>query len=180
MKYKGYRVEVVTAVALLTVAVLLGGHLAYIRLFVEKPLLRSLEQIAGVEKVRLSQADDRYVVTLELARVNDLAQVYRRAEELSRESLGPGNFLLKVADKRNPALENLYYRVHYYVEEALAQGNFSVAAEKIAAAAKSAGVKERFYVDEDHVYLELVQGENYLYEVRSRVTSPGRGEVGSA
>ncbi|BCV25004.1 hypothetical protein [Gelria sp. Kuro-4] len=175
MKYRGYRVDVVAAVALLTVALLLGVRLAYVRYFVERPLVNELQALPGVKDVKLSQARGRYNVKLALGRVDNLAEVYRQAEELAAASLGPGGFNLMLADERTPALEQVYYEIHYYVEEALVRGNFSEAAERIQSAARAAGVEEKFYVDQGHVYVELTQGPGYLYEVHQR---PDRSQEG--
>ncbi|HHY92057.1 MAG TPA: hypothetical protein GX511_01795 [Firmicutes bacterium] len=176
MKYRGYRVDVVGAVALLTVALLLTGRLAYTRYLVEKPLVRELKALPGVQGVELGQEHGRYVIRLELTQAANLAEVYRKAEQTSGESLGQGRFELKIIDKRSPELEDLYYRLHYYVEEALVRGNFSEAAARIESVAQAAGVKEKLYVDRGHVYIELSQGQHFLYEVRERPVATAGGE----
>lgn len=178
MKYRGYRVDVTVAVALLTLAVLLGGRLAYARFLVERPLVAELKALRGVQSVTLERSDAGYVLHLKLAEVEDLPGLYRQIEKLGAERLGPGNFVVKIQDERTPALENVYYRIHYYLEEALVQGNFSAAAARIQSEARAAGVEERFYVDEGHIYLELIHGPAYLYEVRYRPQVLAGGRMG--
>ncbi|MDK2959883.1 MAG: hypothetical protein PWP12_67 [Bacillota bacterium] len=168
MKYRGYRVDVTLAVALLTLAVLLGARLAYARFLVERPLATELKALEGVQSVVLERSGAGYRLQVKLGEVKDLPGLYRQIEKLAAERLGPGNFALKIQDERTPALENVYYRIHYYLEEALTQGNFSTAAAKIHSEAQAAGIEERFYVDEGHIYLQLLDGPAYLYEVRYR------------
>jgi|GEM_PF-4830477 len=82
MKYRGYRVDVTLAVALLTLAVLLGGRLAYARFLVERPLVAELEALSGVQSVTLERSDAGYVLHLKLAEVKDLPGLYRQIEKL--------------------------------------------------------------------------------------------------
>jgi hypothetical protein len=159
---------VVLITLILTVALLVGVHQAYIRLMVERPLVTELARISGLEAVELRTIGDKYLVNLKLGKVDDLAALYRQIEDAVTSSLTPGSFVLNIADRRTSDLENLYYRVHYYIEEALVQGNFSTAAGRIHAEARAVGVEDRFWVDGDYVYLELVSGDHYLYEVRPR------------
>ncbi|MDK2881666.1 MAG: hypothetical protein PWP58_1, partial [Bacillota bacterium] len=60
MKYRGYRVDVTLAVALLTLAVLLGARLAYARFLVERPLATELKALEGVQSVVLERSGAGY------------------------------------------------------------------------------------------------------------------------
>ncbi|NLG86948.1 MAG: hypothetical protein GX489_07000 [Firmicutes bacterium] len=174
MKYRGYKIDLVVVLALLTLLILIGGHVAYERIFIEHPLLNQLQSIPGVVTASVEKATDSYNITLDSTVNNNLPTIYRQAAEVAQHILGSNHFALRIIDNRTTALENIYWQIQIYIEEAVAQGNFSVAAEKISELAKQAGVQANFYVDEERVYLELLQNEAYLYAVRPR-TIPQKG-----
>jgi hypothetical protein len=169
VKYRGYRVDVVLALALLTLVAFVGGQAFYGRMFIERPLLEQLQSVPGVTEVTVEKYVGSYDITLNLANESNLPTVYRQVTELTKRTLGSDSFELRVTDNRTPKLETLYRQMQIYIEEAVAQGNFSTAAEKLNEVASRFGVRERFYVDEEFVYLELYQDEAYLYAVRRRV-----------
>lgn len=174
MKYRGYKIDLVVVLALLTLLILIGGHVAYERIFIEHPLLNQLQSIPGVVTASVEKATDSYNITLGSTVNNNLPTIYRQAAEVAQHILGSNHFTLRIIDNRTTALETIYWQIQIYIEEAVAQGNFSVAAEKISELAKQAGVQANFYVDEERVYLELLQNEAYLYAVRPR-TIPQKG-----
>ena len=169
MKYRGYRVDLVVTLALLTLLVLVGGQAAYGRVFVERPLLEELRSIPGVMTVSIEKVAANYNITMDLAAGSNFPTLYRQATEVAQQALGSSRFNLQIIDNRTTTLENLYRQMQIHIEEAVAQGNFSVAAKKINEIAEQARVQASFYVDEERVYLELHQNDAYLYAVRHRI-----------
>ena len=168
MRYRGYRVDIIVALALLTVLILVGGQTVYRQLLVERPLLQELRTVPGVRAVIIDNTTTGYNITLDLLPVGNLSAVYRQAIYVIQRHLNPSDFSLKLADNRTPALEDLYWQMQIYIEEAIMKGNFSTTATKLGELAAVVGVNEKFYVDEECVYLELRQDATYLYAVRQR------------
>lgn len=169
MRYRGYRIDIILALALLTVIILAAGQIAYGRVCIERPLLEDLCTIPGIKEATLEKAAEGYIVKLNLSHVSSLPFVYRQAKDIAQTSLYPSNFTLKIIDNRNQLLDDLYWQMQIYIEEAIVQGNFSVAAEKLNELANFAEVNAKFHVDEECVYLELYQDQAYLYAVRHRI-----------
>jgi len=168
MRYRGYRIDAIIAIALLTVPVLIGGQTFYKQVTVERPLADELQTISGVKKAIIAKTPAGYDITLDLSAVDNLPLVYRQAVSIIKKHLNPSTFSLQLVDSRTPALENLYWQAQTYIEEAAMRGNFSAIATKLTQLATEADAQLEFYVDEECIYLELYQDPHYLYAVRER------------
>ncbi|HKM39176.1 MAG TPA: hypothetical protein VJ036_02800 [bacterium] len=169
MRYRGYRVDVIIAIALLTVPILLGAQSIHRQIWMERPLSKDLQAIAGVKTATVNRKPDRYDIILNLLIVDSLPIVYRQAVCIAEKHLKSLPFSIQLIDNRTPNLEDLYWQMQIYIEEAVMLGNFGAAATNLHRLAFNAGAETQFYVDKDHIYLELRQNETYLYAVRERI-----------
>lgn len=176
MRYRGYRLDIIISLAVITVLILVAGQIAYGQVFIERPLLDELQNIPGVTTATVEKVAVGYDITLKLSPVSRLPSVYRQAYDVARKILDVDDFTIRIIDNRTPLLEDLYGQMQIHIEEAVMQGNFSAAAERLNEMAAIASVNEKFHVDEECIYLELYQDQAYLFEVRHRVL-PQRGAV---
>lgn len=157
-------------VMLITVIVLVSGQLLWHRYTVAKPLDKSLQEIQGIESVKWNDGDKSGTVLIEvtLHQVDNLEKTYGQIIEKSKGILGRKAFKVQLNDHRTPELAELYYKIHYCVQEAISNGNFVSMERQIQSEAKAAGVQSRIYVDSANVYIQLDKGSDALYTVVPR------------
>lgn len=173
MTFRGYRLHVIIMACVVLVAVGLGVQQLVYSQRVVGPLERDFAAINGVTGATLERFGSRTDVVLTLEQVDDLSRVYKEAEDLRDDRLAPmaGNIILK--DNRTKALADSYERLHFAVHEGAVTGQFTRMATIIDGMAAELPVDHvRVSVDERFIYVQLVAGDNYLYEIVPRTHRP--------
>lgn len=161
-------VVVVTLAA--TLALLFGAGFVIRKQTIDAPLEKALTNLPAVAKVAVeAEGDSARAIRVELKAVPDLAKAYKEVDLKVNGVLAGVKYTLAVADQRSPELEQLYYNMHFQIQEALATGNFSQMKVRLEELAHGAGVTDlRVTVEHDRIYVQFSKGAHYLYEVVDR------------
>lgn len=155
----------------ITFFVLFGGQLIWQKYAVAKPLDKTLNGINGVESVTWKDGGkngEPVIINVTLKNVQNLQKTYGELLEGSQRSLGRQNFKLIIEASRTPELEQFFYRIHIYVQEAIYTGNFTSMAEKIQEKAIAEGIDTKAYVDTANVYFQVQKNGDEWYIVIPR------------
>lgn len=169
MNLQNLRWPVMVAAMAITVAALFGGSLLLKSQTVEEPLEALLKQSAKVESHRVERDGVKYVIHVKLKDVPDLAQTYTQLNTETSKVLKGIDFEIKLEDSRSPLLEEAYRRVNLYVQEALATGQYSAMADRVEEEAAKHGLTARMTVEGNRVFVQLHDGEAYLYGMAERM-----------
>lgn len=170
MPRKGFRWELIALSAVLTLAVLSLAYYSYESMGVKRPLERTLLMDADVSAVEMRTERGGEVIEVTLSKVADLRATYSRIHSLVSDRMGSGAFTLDLKDKGDASLEDMYYSVHYYLEEASVRGNFGAMIEACEPILEGAGASDyRITVDRDRIYVQIESAGGYLYKVLERV-----------
>ena len=113
---------------------------------------------------------DGTTVNVKLGPVSDLRTTYTAITK-GLEKVSKDPIKIVVADDRDAALDQAYYRMHFAIQESLQRGTFTSAEVVVTREAATSQLKTaRLYVDNDRVYLQLSDNDHYLYEVLDRPT----------
>ena len=169
MDFKNIRWPMVAIVLVATVAALGLGQLLYHFQTVDRPLKAFLAGNPEVKSFNVQNGVDGTVIEVKLGPVSDLRSTYTELEKgLEKVSKAPAKIV--VTDDRDALLEQAYYKMHFAIQESLQRGTFTAAEDAVAREAAAAQLKTaRLYVDSDRVYLQLADGDHYLYEVFGRL-----------
>jgi len=165
------RDKYITFVAALavTVAVLVAGQLLWQKYAVARPLDAALRAIPGVAAASWEESrNGDLTITVTLGTVDNLAKTYGEIGATAKTVLGRRPARIVLADSRTPERERLAFALNLPVQEAIKTGNFTVMAERVAAAARAAGAEARVSVDAANVYLQLARDGAALYEIVPR------------
>lgn len=170
MDFKNIRWPVVVMVLVATVAGLGVGQVLYRLQTVDRPLKAFLVGVPEVKSFNVQRDAEGTTIEVKLGPVSDLRTTYSTiVKGLEKVSKSPTKVV--VTDNRDSALDQAYYRMHFSIQESLQRGTFTAAEDAVSREAAAAQLKTaRLYVDNDRVYLQLSDGDHYLYEVLSRPT----------
>lgn len=181
MQIKGVKVYVVIAAVFVTLAVLLTVQFLYQKYDVEQPLFKLYSETELVNKVPVIEQKGTSVnVVLHLKKTENLKQVYHDLSSYTEQIMGNKKFTMELKDNRNKALEEVYYQSQFMIYEALAKGDFTKMADVVQDNAGGIGATSKVYIDNDNIYVEILKGDNYLYEIIPRNEEHARGTQGSS
>jgi len=159
------------------VAVLLLGVAArqvYVKSRVVDPLARVAEEVRGVKGVRVEERSGLKDVVVALGPDAYLEEAYGEVERTARSVLGRSFGRIRLEDRRSPRLEEAFYSVHFFVHEGISTGRFAEMASRFDERLSELGIaRRRVFVADRHVFVQLYDGEHYLYEVVPRVSEGG-------
>lgn len=166
MKFKGYRVGIILAVFIVSLGLVIGVNRFTHQRRVIAPIYQVFQAIEGVKSTEIEEQPQGLRVKVTLEQVNELEEVM---DEIlfQVEELG----LLRqvdIVDNPNEALKKTFYKMHFVIEQAVALGNFQEMAETINQIAVAENVTQRMFVNKDYVFIQLHQGDYYLYHTSSR------------
>lgn len=171
MNWQNYRWSIVGLTIIVTLAVLFGGQFLWQQLAIAKPMSQIAQGIDGVESAFLeknSQNDSTVKINVTLAHVTNLQTTYKALNDRIFNVLGHKKYKIIINDSRTPELEQLYYSIHYYIQEAIFTGNFGLMSEKIQSKATASGSNAQVFVDAKYVYLQLSSQNSNMYIVVPR------------
>lgn len=171
MDWRKYNWALGGIAVLVAFAVLFGGQLLWQKYTVAKPLDKIFSGVNGVEGTLWEDSGkngEPVKIYVTLKNVADLQKTYEDLVDGSEQILGRRSFKIIIKDSRTPEIEQFYYQIHYYVQEAIYTGNFATMADKIQEQARAEGVDVRVYVDISNVYVQVSQNTDSMYLVIPR------------
>ena len=171
MNWHKYTWSIVVISIVFTLTVLGGSHYYWQQYVIDKPLIEAIDVIDGVETLQLDNSDKNEStrnIHITLNNVSNLQKSYQAINENMINILGSSKYKIIIHDHRTPELEQLYYAIHYHIQEAIFTGRFGVMAEIIQEKALAANTKAQVYVDANYIYVQLMSNNGTLYTVIPR------------
>ncbi|HBE05749.1 MAG TPA: hypothetical protein DCY85_04595 [Firmicutes bacterium] len=169
MNFKGLQAKWILLAALLTGALLFGGHFAYQRYATETPLRAAVLAQPGVKDFAVAKSGSGYTLEITIGPISDL-QGTIESVVLMIEATGKAPITaINITDNASLALSEVYYEMHFALEEAADRGNFTQMKEQVDNIAREAGVDTvRIQVADRELYVQLHQDGHYLYRIINR------------
>ncbi|HWI62630.1 MAG TPA: hypothetical protein VNT75_12365 [Symbiobacteriaceae bacterium] len=168
MNLQNLRWPVIVAAAAVTLAALFGAGFVVKSQTVEEPLKTVYAQSTAVETSSVERQGDKYLIKVKFKNVPDFAPAFTELHSETETLLKETPFTIQVEDHRSQKLEEAFRRVNLFVQEALATGQFSAMADRVEAEAAKAGLTARLDVDNNRVFVQMKDGDAYLYSVAER------------
>jgi len=169
LKLPDVNVKLVAASLAVALALLFGGN-ALVRVTrVSIPVERALGHMAEVKSHSIESTPYGAVLNVELVDVSDLSETFRSLTMAAAHLAGQDGVWIRIADSRDDTLRDVYYRLHFSLQEAIATGSFEDLERRSEESAREAGLTgARVVVDSEYVYVSMSHGESQLYEVVPR------------
>ncbi|HPZ12928.1 MAG TPA: hypothetical protein PLK04_01675 [Bacillota bacterium] len=176
MKLPDINIKVVLASVAVAAVLLFGGREVFLRTSVAMPMDRAFASMSEIESYSFERSAYGAVVEVKLGNVEDLSETVRKVEAAVAKVPADGRLWVRISDTRDVLLQDVYYRMHFDIEEAIATGSFSDLKRRADEKAWQAGLSGCVVqVDADNVYVSLENGEHRLYAVVSRASGAVQG-----
>jgi hypothetical protein len=181
MRAYGVRIPVVVTAMAAMLLLLFGGQFLYNQQAIAQPLVAITRTVPAVQHVQLQNTPGGLTVQVRLGLVDNLRETYLAVENQVAGVLGSQHFNLALVDTRDQELVDDYYQLNDILQQGMATGQFVAMKQNAEAAGRKLGLdRVDVIVDDRFVYVELVKGSHYLYQLLPRqpvlpVTSNGGG-----
>lgn len=155
----------------ITLFILYIGQNFWFNYSIKEPLTKELNNISGVNKVDFQQRtkfQEPLNIDINLSKVSNFHKTYTKIDETIKHFMGQRQYELSIIDNRTDELEQLYYDIHYYIEEAIFNGDFPMLSIKTSEIANTVDAKSQIYIDSKNIFVHLHKNENSLYMLISR------------
>jgi hypothetical protein len=169
MEYKGININIILLIILIVIISFFAGqHL--IKLFgIEKPLKEELQAVIGVNEVQLIKNNGKTDIFVKLDSNVDFYNVYNKIDDTGQKHLGKELGIININNNSNKKLEDIYYKLHYYIYEGIATNFFSDMKNNVNEIIKeNSSVDYKLWIDNKYVYLQLIMDKNCLYRIIPR------------
>lgn len=170
MDIKGIRIGVVLIAFVLTLSIGFGVQRVAHQHRVIAPLYERFQSIDGVQDLEVEETQRGIGLVLQLGPISSLEKVIGlvRQEAVNARLVGD----ITIVDHADSRLETIYHDMHFAIEQAVVTGDFQEMAARVADIARERHVEHRLTVDRDYVYLQIMDGDRYMYQVVSRGDAP--------
>lgn len=141
-------------------AVLICGNFILKSLYVSGPFSNQLSGVKGISAIAFNK--DKIEVTMN--RVENIKTVYQEIQK----TVGNKNYIITLKDHPNNNLNNIAEKSEIVVFEALQCGNYTEMESSIGELAQKNDAIARVLMDRERIYLQLEQGDYFLYRVFER------------
>lgn len=173
--------NVVTAVAALVIVLIISfsSYYLYKRFGVDAPLEKKIEALEVVENSKATRLKDGYEIDINMKQVANLQEAYNSIDRAVKESLPGKKYSLHLTDKPNQPLQDFMQHMQPAIFESLASNRFIWLDQELLSRTREAGLQYKLFVDQEHLYLQVEDGENYIYQVIDREKPQSNMVVGA-
>lgn len=178
MNLQKYKWSLVALVIVLTLTILVFSQFLWHHFALETPLYQTIQGVDGVETVTWDNNDKNSSIPrihITLNKVTNLQKTYQEITDSLVTILGSKKYKLFIHDHHTAELEQLYYSIHPYIQEAIFTGKFSTMTEIIQEKSSAIHAKSQIYIDANYIYVHLMDDNSNFYMVIPR--SLANGEV---
>jgi len=162
--------KIIVIVALLSFFCVFLGQFIYNKYYLLNPLEKQLQSLPQVQQVIIEKTEES-VVKVSLTKVSNLASSYQKIEKIVKKKIGK-KAKIEIRGQPNDNLKEIERQMSFSLQEAALLGNYAHMDKKLQEIAqKNKLSKWKVYLDQENIYIQLFDGNNYLYEV-----VPRRGE----
>jgi len=139
---------------------LVGGQFFFKNYYVADHFQEKLTKIDGVKKVEVKEQ----IITLTMSNVSNIKQSYQEISNVIQNK----NYEIIIKDKPSKKLEEIAAESEIALQEGVFRGNFTEMLHYIKNLSGKQGVAAKIFVDNERVYLQLEEGNKYIFRIIER------------
>lgn len=165
--------NIVTAVAALVIVLVISfsSYYVYKRFGIDAPLEKKIEALEGVENSKATRLSEGYEIEINMKKVANLQESYTSIDRAVKDSLPQKEYSLHLSDNPNQSLRDFIQHLQPAVFESLSANRFIWLDQELSRRTQEAGLQYKLFVDQEHLYLQVEDGDYYIYQVIAREKS---------
>lgn len=168
MKKNEFRVLIALIALILSLGALLAAFYLYKEWGIKEPIANEIKTVESVHDVTIAEKGQKYEIEVHLNKASDIQKPYQEIVKKIEVSLAPEDYEMVIKDQRNASLQTMFNNLQPAIYEALANNQFIWLDEEIGKQLQKTNMKHRIFIDEEHLYLQIIDDNSYLYEIINR------------
>lgn len=169
MKNGEYRIYLSIISLIIVLAILLGAYKINEKYFIVGEIENNLAAMSTVKTTSIEKKDGKYEIEMKMEKLDNIQKVYNEIDMLVTEKLKAEDYHLKIKNRPCQKLEDFYYHLQPAIYEALANKQFLWLDQEIAEKSSAAGISSKYFIDNNHIFIQFADGEDYFYQIIDRV-----------
>ena len=169
MRSNELKIGLVLLALLIVLGALVGGQKLYNTNLIEKPVLEELRALSYVETAKINTADNVYQIKVHIRQPGNLKNEYNEIDKIIADNIKGHQYEIELVDKRDENLQNELQSMELSIYEAIAQNNYLDLEQRFAEKAERDHFDYLLQIDEQKLYVQISQGDKYLYEIIDRI-----------
>lgn len=169
MKNHDFRIAVFAVALLVSLGIFFGGY-TLDRELTDRNTRAGLAALGG-GPVNLDRQGKVTVISVKPGRVDNLQETWNGLSKFVERDTAKDRYRLIIRDKRNRHLQEAFDHLQPAVYEAAANNTFVALQHQLAGYLGRKDIYYRFYIDNERLYLQMQDGDYYLYQVIERVNN---------
>lgn len=167
MKNHNFRITVFAVALLVSLGLFLGGFSLH-RELVARNTRTGLTTLCG-GPVQLEKEGKVTAISVQLGQVNNLQETWKAMTDFIEKDTASDKYRIVIKDKRNDDLQTAFDHLQPVIYEAAANNTFVALQQEFEQYLGDKDIDYRLYLDNQRMYLQMKQGDHYLYQVIDRV-----------
>ena len=170
MNFKNYNIPLIIVIAIITLTVLMLCSWAYGELAIKKPLAQKLVSINGVNHFEAKNQNGELIMEVELQSIQDLKETYTKIDKTIADLANKGDlYSISIIDSPNEKLLAAWEDIQYAAFQAISNGDFISLHTSIEdSKGFDANLKYKISIDENLLFIQIHDGDYFLYRVLKR------------
>lgn len=163
------KILLIVLIFIVTLGLLFGAYFFYKQFFVNQPLSVTLDNSELIAQYELINERKNPILKIKLQKNHDLSYEFQRFLKTGGEMLTEKGLQLELYSNPNPGLLGFYQEINPALYEALSLNNYVELQEILKEKNQDYGLtKASLQISEDYLFLQLEDGDNYLYYILNR------------
>lgn len=171
-------IRIIVAVVAVSFLIVTMGQFLYQKFYINTPLTEELRQVQGVNDVKIEEINGKKNIAISLGRIDNLQNSYLMMGEIVKKKEGNTGKLV-ILDNPSSYMEDVYREMNFSIQDAIVNGSFADMYDDLEKVAKEKNLRDwTIYIDQDNIYLQIQDQDNYLYRVIPRIAGSERNVEG--
>lgn len=164
MQINQKKLIVVILTSILALLAFFAVYHLYVSTRIEAPISTEIEKISSVQSVQIQNDQEQIMLIVHVEESDNIQRLYCQIEEIV-QSHSKKPYQIKIVDHRDQALQEVYDELQLPIYEAVAKYDYDLLNKKIQQRCASSSIDARVFVDHEHLFIQMTQGDAFLAEV---------------
>jgi len=174
--------KLVILIIVIALVTFFGGNYLFNHYNVSQPLINELIEMEEIKEVELLTNSGKTDIEIKPDNnIDNFYVFYDRINKIADNHLEDSKGQINILNNSNQHLEKIYHDIHFALYEGISSSEFTVMKDNIDEIINNKQLSEyNLWVDNEKVYLQLVDANNYLYKIVPRYVSSNslkRGDI---